>query len=491
MAVAPAPSPAPTRAPDAATPGPSSSWAPVLPGLVVGAVAAVVGLDRSSLWRDEAYSLGAVHQLGPTLRETRGTMGAYYLLLRAWTTVSDSAVWMRSLSVVLALAALVVVVRLVARVADAATATRAGVFLGLSLLWVAYAQEARSYALVLLLTAVSWTALDHVVADEGPTRRRWLLAHVATAALLPLAQGLAALQLAAQGVALLAGRADRRSWRALAPGLATSVAVTGLLAAVGTGEAGSWVAPVDRDQIRALIDSFTSDVPVLALVLLALAGAGAVLCARAAGAPDADVVTRVRAVAPVAWAVVPPALLLAISLAGRPTLVPRYVMASAAGVAVLWAVASARLDARRDLPLAAVVVTALLALGQVRLHDQTGDDWRAAARAVAAEARPGDVVLLPTSEVRPPFEAAWAEADGDPLAVVGSDRPLGEVRRIDDHLPDDELVEAAQAHERVWVVAEDREGLRTEAIEDLEAAGYRTAGTWAEAGEVPATLLVR
>ncbi|HEX7131077.1 MAG TPA: hypothetical protein VF228_00795 [Iamia sp.] len=487
--------PAPEAETTAPLPDRLGQWGVVGPGLAVGAVCALVGLDRSSLWRDEAYSLGAVHQMETTLRETRGTMGAYYLLLRVWTTVSDSAWWMRSLSVVLALAALVVVVRLVARAADARTARWAGVLLGLSLLWVAYAQEARSYALVLLLTATSWMAVDHVLTDHGPERRRWVVVHVATAVVLPLAQGLAVLQLAAQAAALLAGRADRRTWRAIAPGLAASLAVTGALTAVGTGEAGTWIAPVDGTQLRTLAESLTSEVPIFLVLLAGLAVVGAVLCARRTRDGD-DEVARIRAAAPVAWAVVPPALLLAISLLGRPTLVPRYVMASAAGVAVLWAVAVRALDGRRGAaraPLVGVAVVALLVVGQVRLHDTTGDDWRLTARALAAEPKDGDVILLATSEIRPPFEAAWVELDSAPImTVVNSPRPLGRVLRIEEvGLSDAEAVDAAQARHRVWVVGEERDPLRADAVDELIDAGFRSERTIATEGGVPAELLVR
>lgn len=468
----------------------------VLPGLVVGALTAFVGIGRSSLWRDEAYSLGATHQLGDTLRETRGTMALYYLLLRGWTTVSEDPGWMRALSALVALAALVVAVRLVDRLVDRAVARWTGVLLGLSLLWVVYAQEARSYALVMLLTAVSWTAFDHLVADDDvpPRRRFWTAVHLGTAIALPLSQGLAALQVAAQLVALGAGRADRRAWRRLGPGVALAVAVTGILTVAGTGENGSWVVPVNAQQLRALFDGFSSDIPLLAVGLYVLGGLGAGHLLR--GAAGGDPVARVRAVVPLAWAVVPPAALLAISLVGRPTLVPRYVAASAIGVAVLWAVAIRRLDRSSSFaaPVVGLVVVALLAIGQVRLHGSTGDDWRAAADAVAARAEPGDVVLLPDDELRPPFEAAWQEVEEPPaVSVLGSPRPLGPVRRFDEDIPDEDLTVAARAHSRVWVVAESREGRRREVIDELTGAdgGYRVAGTWAEAGGVPATLLVR
>lgn len=472
-------------------------WGVAGPGLAVGAVAALVGLDRSSLWLDEAYSLGAVHQLGPTLRETKGTMGLYYLLLRAWSVAGDSAWWLRMLSVVLALAALAVVVHLARRVVGDGPARLAGVALGLSVLWVAYAQEARSYALVLLMSAGAWAALDHALAAaDDRSRRRWWALHTALCVLLPTAHGLAALQVLAQPVALALGRADRRAWRGALPGVAGSGAVTGLLVALGTSEAGNWIAPLDGDQLRAGVQAATSSLPPFTVALVALLAAGVALAGRRLrGLPPGP--ERVRAALPVAWALVPPALLAALSLV-RPSFVPRYVVASAVGVALLLALAATELDRRwrpGRLPALAVTLVAVLAVGQVNLHGQAGDDWRSAAATVAAGARPGDEVLVAEADVRPPFEAAWAEEPGRPsLAVANGPRPLGRVQRIDVHLQDDQAVARARDLPRVWLVGETRAPARAGALAALvdPAAGpstHREADTW-EQGGVTVHLLV-
>ena len=46
-------------------------------------VVAATRLNRTGLWADEAWSLAATNDLGMSLRETHGTMGAYYVLLWA------------------------------------------------------------------------------------------------------------------------------------------------------------------------------------------------------------------------------------------------------------------------------------------------------------------------------------------------------------------------------------------------------------------------
>lgn len=487
--------PAPSRLPErtAAPPTAPSWWAVTGPGLAVGAVAALVGLDRASLWRDEAYSLGAVHQLGPTLRETRGTMGLYYVLLRGWATVSDAAWWLRLLSVLLALAALVAVVHLARRLLGPAAARLAGLFLGLSVLWVAYAQEARAYTLVLLLGATAWVALDHALAaDDDRHRRRWWALHTALCLVLPLAHGLAVLQVLAHPVALALGGADRSAWRRALPGVVGCLAVTGCLVALGTSEAGTWIAPLDAVQLRVGLESATSAVLPFTLTLTALLAVGAGLAVRRLRLlpPGPE---RIRAALPLAWALVPPALLAAVSLA-RPTFVPRYAMASAAGVALLLAAAARALDGRRPgrPPLIALAVVAVLAVGQVDLHASAGDDWRTAAATVAGRARAGDALLLAESEVRPPFEAAWAEGDDrPPLDVVNGPRALGEVRRVDRHLTDADAIEQARSRDRLWLVGETRAASRRRALDVLTASSHALDGTWEEDGVTVHLLVAR
>lgn len=484
---------APPRPSAAAAPATPPWWAVAGPGLVVGAVAALVGLDRASLWRDEAYSLGAVHQLGPTLRETRGTMGLYYVLLRGWATFSDSAWWLRLLSVLLALAALAVVVHLAHRLLGPAVARLAGLFLGLSVLWVAYAQEARSYTLVLLLSAGAWTALDHALAaTDDRRRRRWWALHAALCLVLPTAHGLAALQVLAHPVALALGGADRRAWRHALPGVFGCLAVTGGLVALGTSEAGTWIAPLDATQLRVGLESATSAVLPFTLALTALLAVGAGLSVRRIRArpPGPE---RIRAALPLAWALVPPVLLAAVSLV-RPTFVPRYAMASAGGIALLLAVAATTLDGRRPgrPPLVALAVVAVLAAGQVDLHAAAGDDWRSAAHTVAHRARPGDALLLAESEVRPPFEAAWAEGHDRPaLALVNGPRPLGEVRRVDRHLDDADAVERARSRDRVWLVGETRATSRARALDVLTTSSHALESTWEEDGLTVHLLVAR
>lgn len=465
MAAPTVPTSAPTSSPapeaPTATPGRRPWWWVAGPGLAVGLLSALIGLDRKGFWLDEAHTLGAVAQLGRTLRETSGTMGLYYPLITLWSQVSTSVWWMRALSVLFAAGALVVVGRLAARLLDDDRRARLVVLLtALSPLWLAYAREARSYGLVMLLGALSWLALDHGVADDRP--RRWWLVHTAVAAALPLAHGLALLQVLPQAAVLLAAGAGRGAWLRWARGVGAGLAVTGALLTVGAGEVGTHVPALRPLHVGILLNEVTSPFPMVGALLLVALGAGV---AHAVGrARDLADVARARAVVPVVWALGPILLLGGLSLA-RPSFVTRYVAGVAPALALLLVVA---LDAVawRDVRLrtiGAVALVGVLVAGQVRYHqDDRRDDWRRAAEVVADGARDGDDLLLATTVTRLPFEAAWrAVAEPPALDVVGSPRPLGRVQRFEDDTPDDAGRWAAAATAgRLWVVGNPSTGDR-------------------------------
>ncbi|HEV7720105.1 MAG TPA: glycosyltransferase family 39 protein [Iamia sp.] len=457
---------APARPAAASAPAPAAGGAPwwrlAAPGLVIGALTAWYRLDHRGLWLDEAYTLGSTHQLRSAVPATSWTMSGYYAVLRVWFLVSESVWWMRTLSVLAALAAIAVLVVVARRLAGDREARLAGVLMALSPLWLTYAQEARSYAFVMLLVGGSWLALDHAVADEDPVhRRRWWLLHTAVAVALPMLHGLTVLQLLPQLGLLAVARADRPTWLRALRGVGLSLLITATLARTASDEVGDWVAPVSIKTVNLFVKRFLSRWPLvcIGLVLVVLLGVAVVVVATRS-APTA--IARARALVPVLWGLAPLGLLLILSLA-RPSLVPRYAVGCVPGLALLMAVAVERLGRARGSAApalraaAAVAVAVALVAGHAYLHTRPVDGWTVAARRVAAGLEPGDTILLSReSTSRPPFEAAWrsVEPAADPR-LVPADRPLGEVLRFEpDETPGTERWNQARAAGRLWVVGD-------------------------------------
>ena len=486
-------------------------WWPVLVGavgLVVGL--SVWGLGRSSLWLDEAISLGATNQLRDTLRNTAGTMGLYYVLLDGWTAVVGTSVAaLRSLSVVAVAGTVVVAGLLARRLLRRDEALVAIVLLGTSTGLVRYAQEARSYALVALLTAGAWAVATRAVAahlrgDLTGARPWWrALAVISVAGV--TAHGMYPLQVAAIATAL-ALLPDRRTLlRALVPTCVATAATVGVLAMVGATEVASWVPPLRASQLGDLALELLGSQPLAAVVLGGLAVLGGLSLLQRS---TEDAFQRWCHLAPVAWGVIPPLALILLSIV-RPYLVPRYVVASVPGLLFLVAVGAVEAvrllgggagTSRRRRRAAGWGVGAVLAVsvaaGQLAVHQRPGDDWDRAAELVSDGARPGDAVLFPTAPLRIPFEAAWRGVDGAAAPTpVGQPRALGEVRRFDEPPTGAAVEEALAGASRIWVIHKTTFGGGDAALDDvLDLAvddGYRVVYQGRAEGDIDVLLLAR
>ncbi len=423
-------------------------------GLIALPVAIVVVLSVAGagrpMWLDESISLAASQHLGSTLSNTHANMATYYLLAAGWTSVSTSVLWLRLLSVAVMAGAVAAFAALVARQWDLRTARWAGLFAATSYGVVVYGQQARSYALVCLLTVGAWAALDRLVDDAGD-RPAWAL-HLACCALLPLTHGLSVLQLAAQGAVLLAAGVPRRVWTRAALGFGVAGIELVALLAVGTESNGNWVDPLSLDSAKVLVVSMFNPETWLAALLLVVVAAGAVAAVSGARR-QSSVLARFRSLTPVGWGLGAVLLLLALSVV-RPSELARYAAASYFGLALLTALGALFIGRRSSRPLAVpAVVLAVLLLGQVVLHTREPSGWAEATDLVAGRSRPSDQLVFPTSDARIPFDVAWREGrDAAPLRLVGQDGSTGSLDRLFRPQSPHALAQQLVGSDRVWVV---------------------------------------
>ncbi|MGI8873751.1 MAG: glycosyltransferase family 39 protein [Egibacteraceae bacterium] len=184
-------------------------------------------LDLQSFWADEA---GTVDLLQMSLRgmlgeipESESTPPLYYLLARGWAELFGTGeVGLRSLSALFGTAAVPVFYAAAAELCSKRVALAVAALAALNPFLVWYSQEARSFALLVLLGALSTWAFARMLSRPGP---RAAAAWAAAAALALAAHYFAVFLVAAQAVWLLAlPRTRRAAW----PGVG-AVAVAGLL----------------------------------------------------------------------------------------------------------------------------------------------------------------------------------------------------------------------------------------------------------------------
>ncbi len=133
----------------------------------------VFDLGARSLWLDEAASEGIVRlswrHFWLLLSRHEANMGLYYLLLRGWLHLGHGAVWLRLPSAVFGALASVVGYLLLRRYFSFPTAVLGALLMAVNPFAIAYSQDARAYALAMLLGMLS--VLLFIQAVES---RRWL-----------------------------------------------------------------------------------------------------------------------------------------------------------------------------------------------------------------------------------------------------------------------------------------------------------------------------
>lgn len=141
------------------------------------AVLASLNLHGQSLWLDEVMSYEAVRydwaQLAGFFRRLPEQHPLYYLILRGWLTLGESAIALRALSVLFGALAVVAIVRLAERTAGARASYLAAGLCVISPFVLYYSQEARPYTLLALLAALA--TLTWLQWQTQPTRSKLAL----------------------------------------------------------------------------------------------------------------------------------------------------------------------------------------------------------------------------------------------------------------------------------------------------------------------------
>ncbi|MFN8018267.1 MAG: glycosyltransferase family 39 protein [Acidimicrobiales bacterium] len=419
-------------------------------------VAGLWGLQSRAMWLDESLSLAAARNLIHSLLNDGSSMGPYLSFLKPWSWVSTSEWWLRLPSLLAAVAAIPVLYRVGLSFGSKRYAFTAATFLALAWLTVRYEQEARAYAWVLLLATISWLLFIESVRRGPDLAGRWWTAYFAVTVLMVLTHGLAILQLGAQVLVLLAAPQAAR-WRGKAVPVLVASAVAMLAMIVpGGGEAPQWIKPLSFGQVAEQYRELTGASAFAQVLIGACLVLGAVALVRRRRTATDPFAAWLPMVA-LSWAVIPPLGQIAVSTV-HPLMVPRYVIGSAAGIALVLAAGVDAIRPRWGRWALTGLLVATLAAGQLRWHTQPQDDWRGVAGQIEAQAEPGDALFLPDPFTRPPLDYLWLDGKGAPQGLEAATPldPIGSLPRFY-RVPDatdDELAEqvARSDYDRLWIV---------------------------------------
>ncbi len=369
----------------------------------------LLSIGTRSFWVDEGVSL-AIARLSwrdffALLWRRELNMSLYYFLLRGWIHLGTTEAAVRAFSAAASVFAVAALYFLGKHLFGRNVGFLAAILLALNSYHVAYAQEARGYALLSLAAIISTYLL--VRAIESSSSFSWTIYALSCAcaiyihffALLVVAAHLLSLVLWLRPI----------PWRKIILTKALLAAmllpIAFFLLHLGNSNQLDWIPAPTFSALRAFAIDFTGrGGPILLaayVFFIVLAFAFPLRESREQVLSSPNFSLGIAAL----WTFLPIALMLAISLV-KPIFVPRYMAMSLPAFALLAARGLAVL--RPKWQAAALIIVAALALYGVRDYDrqlpQSLEDWRSAGQLYVENARPGDAVILSNGITRPVFD---------------------------------------------------------------------------------------
>jgi mannosyltransferase len=472
----------PSASPFPSDPARRVRWLTLILLLAAGAAVRFLFLARKPFWFDECFSAEVARMNWSNFLRLlwwrEANMSLYYVLLRIWLGIgpreAQSEFFIRSLSVLFAVSTIPAIYWLARQLYDRRVALIAAALFAFNAYSVRYAQEARSYALFLLLATLSSGFLIALL--RKPTRRNRLgyimvsvlavYAHL-YALLLLVAHWLALRRLSKPQSSARLSAQLRRAW------ITIGLAVLPLLIFVAKTGAGP-IRWIQRPGLRAIVEFYKN-----------LAGGSnwglsivcAVACtialfpfARQKTARDQNWETdwdTWRSQFLLLWLLFPVALTVLLSFA-RPVFLSRYMIFCLPPLLILVAAGLARL--RQSWLLAAALAGILLLSSQgiffVYAHDfdNERDASIAAANFILEHAQPDDAVVFHIAATRIPYEFARSLRAGENTASPDFTVQLGPEILFPHHGPGldyrdftgkptaDFLRTIAPSHARVWIM---------------------------------------
>lgn len=379
-------------------------------------LAALLGIWRlghNSMWADEAYTWSTAARgwssfVSVVIRHEGGGV-LHALLMFFWVRLGTSPTFLRAPSVVFAALTVPFAYHVGRRLFGQRVGLAAGLLLALNANVLFYAQEARTYALTVLLATAAFAFFVDDVEEPSPGRfAGWVACSALAVYTLPLAGAITV----AQAVSLLFAPREELRVRRLVRGFVLIVVCVVPMAVIQLIQASS-------GKVNAYLEGARTPGVILKLVLGLSGGGGPALIAAYAllvgtaawvgwqtwrAAPRSWDTWRIAV--PFCWVVVSVVLVVASSYV-TPNFASRYFLMSVPGVALLGAFGLCTLTRRstRLLVVGLVVMVPFASLGLHRYYfEYHSDDFRDATAYVFTHDRTGDAVVFIGDEARMPFE---------------------------------------------------------------------------------------
>lgn len=402
----------------------------LIPIIGIALILRLWGLERDSVWLDEAASVGFAEPPLPALldevsRDSNPPL--YFVLLHFWLKLGQGDAWLRLPSVILGTMVVPVTALLGRALVGWRTGILASLFVAVSSLQIDYSQEARGYALLTLLTVVSILLLHRAQTSGGVS---WLGYAIVTALAL-YTHHYAWFLLAGEACYVLLIMVLRRKWDwrpCLAMAGAGALYLPWLPVFVDRFMVTSADFWIERPGVWAWWDTLHDlafySPPVHDPRLRLLVNGGWWLALSMVGVGLASAWRRPQVLLPALAILVPIAFGLLVSWIVVPIFILRYVSFT---VPAFWIVAARGIDVVPAQLVRGGVILVLLTcmlLNLPPLYDPASNwmDLRSAAELVQSNARPGDLVVHESLHTELPFayytrdeleQTSWIEDPSD------------------------------------------------------------------------------
>src|SRR5215469_3845450 len=379
-------------------------------------------LGQEGFWYDEGESVqlagtdGLASLVARLWHEHEPNMSLYHALLNIWMSLGSTESVVRALSVLFAVITIPLVYLLGDRLFGRRTGLLAALLLALNLYHIDYSREARSYALLVLLTVLA--SLFFVSAIRRSTWSGWAL-YTVTIVLAIYSHFFAAFVAGAHGLSFALLRQRNFPWRhvAMSTCLAGVLLIPLGIFVLATKNFAGHLAGIPRpgpDAVPRLLSYLAAGAPAATTRVggrldVAAAVARRVLLFLYAGWVGVALATagqlRSRQSKSfetwaygflLLWLLVPPIVAYLVSFI-IPIFFDRYLIVSLAPLILLAANGLSRIRPMAMSTIALIALVSLVALqATAYYHFPRKEDWRGAVEYIASQARPGDTVVVYT-----------------------------------------------------------------------------------------------
>jgi mannosyltransferase len=438
-------------------------WARWLPP-VAAFLIAFFRITGPSFWRDEAATIAAVKRpLGDLIKmlgNVDAVHGAYYLMM--WPiehVLGPGELVLRLPSAIAVAIGAAFVAALGRRLISPWAGLAAGLLFAVLPVTSRYGQEARSYAMVITVAAISSYLLVRVLTSEPQRQRRWLAGYAVSIAVLGILNIFGLLLVPAHAVTMavycrrgLREQAPRRLAIGWLTAAAAGVIVASPLLVLGYQQRGqiAWLGVNTSSSGVGTIFSLSGSYLVTTSVLIVIAVALVLSTEMSREKRRADWPWPLAQLS-LPWLIVPPLLLLAASTV-QPVYTSRYILLCIPAIALIGGAAIASYG-----KIIGTIALGLVLLAgvptQIGERTEAGhyDDILAVDRIVATHARPGDVVLY-TNPNAESFGAAYSFGLGKLRNIALKQGPIPSGTLAGTQVSMAALKSRLQHAKRVWIV---------------------------------------